>query len=176
MAVNQETDQSYGPFKPKFAQILKALSDAQINGDFPSSLPPWMVGLLVFDGTDPVSQFVCRNLHLNLVLAWGEIECMEHFVGAAPLTKCCLENHSQVRREIGDDDDATNQMMQEIQMANDFSTHFLTSHGYNGDAIKVTVNKVERVSVMANHSEERINMIAETTNHGSMWQAMGTGH
>ena len=63
--------------------------------------------------------------------------------GAAPLTKCCLENHSQVRREIGDDDNATNQMMQEIQMANDISTHFLTSHGYNGDACKATVKKVE---------------------------------
>ena len=90
--------------------------------------------------------------------------------------KVLSQNHSQVRREMGDDDDATNQMMQEIQTANDISTHFLTCHGYNGDAFKATVKKVERVSMMAKHSDERINMIAEATSHGSMWQAMSAGH
>jgi hypothetical protein len=175
-AVTQETDQSYGPFKSKFAQNLRALSDARINGDFPTSLPPWMVGLLVFGGTDPVSQFVVsesafefgfsRDKNLN---AWSKC-------GAAPLTRCCLENHSKVRREMGDDDDATNKMMQDIQTANDISTHFLTAHGYNGEAFKATVNEVKKVGVTAKHSMERINLIAEATNHGSMWQAMGAGH
>ena len=28
----------------------------------------------------------------------------------------------------------------------------------------------------AKHSEECINMIAKTVNHGSMWQAMGANH
>ena len=64
---------------------------------------------------------------------------------------------------MGADDDATNQMMQEIQTANDISTHFLTCYGSNGDAFKVTVKKVEQVSVMAKHSDEWINMIAEAT-------------
>ena len=173
--MTQETDQSYCPFKSKFAHNLKALSDARINGDFPTSVPPWMVGLLVFGGTDPVSQFVVSESAFEFGFSRGKFECMEQG-GATPLTRCCLENHSQVRREIGDDDDATNQMMQEIQMANDISTHFLKSHGYNGDAFKATVKKVERVSVTAKHSEERINMIAEATNHGSMWQAMGASH
>ena len=166
-AVTQETDQSYGPFKSKFAQNLKALSDARIAGDFPTSFPPWLVGLLVFGGTDPISLFVVesafefgfsREKNLN---AWSKC-------GAAPLTRCCLENHSQVRREMGDDNDATNQMMQEIQTANDISTHFLTAHGYNGDVLKAMVKKVKRVAVTAKHSEERINMIGEMTNHGPM--------
>ena len=60
-------------------------------------------------------------------------------------------------------------MMQDIQTANDKSTHFLTAHGYYGGAFKVTVNK-------AKHSMQRINMIAEATNHGSMWQAMGASY
>ena len=77
---------------------------------------------------------------------------------------------------MGDDDDATNQMMQEIQTANDISTHFLTCYGYNGDAFKATVNKVKKVGVTAKHSMERINMIAKATNHGSMWKAMGASH
>ena len=123
-----------------------------------------MVGLLVFGGTDPVSQFVVsesafefgfsREKNLN---AWGKC-------GAAPLTRCCLENHSQVRREMGYDKDATNKMMEDIQTANDISTHFLTAHGYNSEAFKVTVNKVKRVGVTAKHSMQRINMIAEAKN------------
>ncbi len=175
-AVTQETDQLYGPFKSKFAQNLRALSDARINGDFPTSLPPWMVRLLVFGGIDPVSQFVVsesafefgfsREKNLN---AWSKC-------GAAPLTRCCLENHSQVRREMGDDDDATNKMMQDIQTANDISTHFLTAHGYNGEAFKATVNKVKKVGVTAKHSMKPINMIAKATNHGSMWKTMGASH
>ena len=56
-----------------------------------------------------------------------------------------VRHYSQVAvskiTEMGDDDDATNQMMQEIQTTNDISTHFLTSHGYNSDAVKVTVKK-----------------------------------
>ena len=134
-----------------------------------------MMGLLVFGGTDPISQFVVESAfefgfrkekNLN---AWRKC-------GAAPLTRCCLENHSQVRREMGDNNDRTNQMMQDIQTANDISTHFLTANGYNGDALKAMVKKVKRVAVTAKHSEERINMIAEATNHGSMWQAMGGSH
>ena len=96
--------------------------------------------------------------------------------GAAPLTRCCLENHIQVRREMGDDNDTTNQMMQEIQAANDISTHFLTCHGYNGNAFKATMRKVKRVSMIAKDVDERINIIAEATNHGSIGQAMGAGH
>ena len=45
---------------------------------------------------------------------------------------------------MGDDDDATNKMMQDIQTANDISTHFLTAHGYNGEPFKATVNKVKK--------------------------------
>ena len=72
MAVTQETDQSYGPFKSNFAQNLKALSDARINGGFPTSLAPWMVGLLVFGGTDPVSQFVVSESAFDFGFCRGE--------------------------------------------------------------------------------------------------------
>ncbi len=74
-----------------------------------TSLPP-MVWLLVFGGTDPISLFVVESAfefgfsqekNLN---SWSKC-------GAAPLTRCCLKNHSQVRREIGDNNNATNQVM-----------------------------------------------------------------
>ena len=75
-----------------------------------------------------------------------------------------------------DDNNATNKMMQDIQTVNDISTHFLTAHGYNGEAFKATVNKVKKVGVAAKHSMGRINMIAKATNHGSMWQAIDASH
>ena len=50
---------------------------------------------------------------------------------------------------MGYNDDATNKMMQDMQTANDISTHFLTAHGYNGEAFKATVNKVKKVGVTA---------------------------
>jgi hypothetical protein len=59
---------------------------------------------------------------------------------------------------MGDEDNAKNQMMQEIQTANDISTH-LTTHGHNGNGFKVTVNKVKWQAVMAKRSKECINMI-----------------
>ena len=54
-AVTQETNQSYGPFKTQFQKNLKILSDSRLIGNYTTSLPPWMVGLVVFGGTDPIS-------------------------------------------------------------------------------------------------------------------------
>ena len=54
-AVTQETDQSYGPFKTQFQKNLKILSDSRLIGNYTTSLPPWMVGLVVFGGTNPIS-------------------------------------------------------------------------------------------------------------------------
>jgi hypothetical protein len=54
-AVTQETDQNYGPFKTQFVKNLKQVSDAKIMADLPTSLPPWMFGLIGFGGVDPVS-------------------------------------------------------------------------------------------------------------------------
>ena len=100
-------------------------------------LPPWMVGLLVFGGTNPVSQLVesesafefgfSKEKNLN---AWRKC-------GTAPLTSCFLKS-CQVMIEIGDYDDATNQAMQHIQSTNDISTHFVWN---NGDAFKVTMKR-----------------------------------
>ena len=57
-AVTQETDHSYGPFKTQFQKNLKILSDSTLIGYYTTSLPPWMVGLVVFGGTNTVSGVV----------------------------------------------------------------------------------------------------------------------
>ncbi len=53
-AITQETDQSYCPFKTRFFKNLQQLSDARIMADLSTSLPPWLIGLTVFGGVDPV--------------------------------------------------------------------------------------------------------------------------
>ncbi len=63
----------------------------------------------------------CRN-------AWGK-------VGAAPLTRSCLTNQN-VWRSIGDEDGDFQQLLLNIQDANDVATHTLTNGGYNGNVLK----------------------------------------
>ena len=58
MAVTQVMNQNYGPFKTQFVKNLKLVPDARIMGDLPTSLPPWMFGLIVFGGIDMLSNIV----------------------------------------------------------------------------------------------------------------------
>ena len=55
-AVTQETDQNYGLFKSKFRMNLQMLTDARIAANESVSIVPWLVGLLVFGGEDPVTK------------------------------------------------------------------------------------------------------------------------
>ena len=86
------------------------LQYAQIAGDFPTSFPPWLVGLLVFGGTDPISQFVVESA-LQFGFSQEKNPNAWSRCGAAQITRCCLKNHIKVRGEMGDDDDAANHMM-----------------------------------------------------------------
>lgn len=125
--MTQDTDHFYGPFKSKFAQILKALSNTHIRGGYPASLLPWMVGLLVFGGTNPVSQFVESESAFEFGFSKKKNLDAWRKCGTAPLTSCFLKS-CQVMIEIGDYDDATNQAMQHIQSTNDISTHFVIAY------------------------------------------------
>jgi hypothetical protein len=85
-AVTQETDQNYGPFKTQFLKNLKRVSDARIMGDLHLSLPPYLVGLIVFGGVDPVSKVVVSDSAFELAFS-KERNCeVWKKVGAAPLT------------------------------------------------------------------------------------------
>ncbi len=138
-AVTQETDQSYGPFKTQFQKNLKILSDSRLIGNYSTSLPPWMVGLVVFGGTDPISGVVVPCSAFDIAFYKEQNLAVWEKCGAAPLTRACLQNNSQVRREMGDDDNATNMAMVHIQESNNVSTHFLSCNGYNGNAFKDTI-------------------------------------
>ena len=52
-AVTQELDQSYGPFQSKLRMNLQVLIDERLHAEKPTSLSPWIVGLVVFGREDP---------------------------------------------------------------------------------------------------------------------------
>ena len=152
------------------------MSDARIMGDLPTSLPPWLVGLIVFGGVDPVSKVVVSESAFDVAFS-KERNCeVWKKVGAAPLTRACLQNHNQVRREMGDAKDAANNTMQLIQSTNDLSTYFLKEHGFNSDVFKASIKKVQKQSVTVRNSQERIDAISQATTHGNLFHATGGGH
>ena len=61
-AISQETDRNYGPFKTSFRQILNIVNQNQIAKGESTSLPTWIVGLVVFGGKDPVTDM---DVHRN---------------------------------------------------------------------------------------------------------------
>ncbi len=172
-AVTQETDQNYGPFKTQFQKNLQELSDARVGCDN-SSIPPWIVGLLVFGGTDPVSKHVIETCaftvgfcHEQNISSW--LKC-----GAAPPTRAPLNGHPKVRRELNDADDGFNAMMREIQAANISSTVLLCINGYNGKVFEATIKKKqEQRAVTVQHSQERIDLLAKAKTHGHIFHATG---
>ena len=59
-AVTQECEQNYGPFKGQCSRNLDRIIEERVNHHNKStSLPPWMVGLIVYGGTDP--RFLLRR-------------------------------------------------------------------------------------------------------------------
>ena len=134
-----------------------------------------MVGLVVFGGTDPISGVFVPCSAFDVAFS-RECNCaVWEKCGTTSLTQACLQNNSQVRRELCNDEDATNMAMVHIQESNNVSTHFLLRNGYNGNAFKDTVKKVNRRLVMVWHSTERIEKIQQATTHGNLFHAKGGG-
>ncbi|KAL3760365.1 LOW QUALITY PROTEIN: hypothetical protein ACHAWU_000340 [Discostella pseudostelligera] len=176
-AVTQEMDQNYGPFKTAFRDNLHRVVDERFRLGLSTSMPPWLCGLFVFGGTDPLSKCVlteslCKR-HLISMHAWED-------VGAAPLSMACLQS-KKVRRKIGDGGDSDyEQLMICIQDANNVSTHALSQFTddsgleFIGDAMKakiVTGRPAKNVSVP--HSDENLELL-ET--QGAVYHKLGGQH
>eukprot|EP00804_Cyclotella_cryptica_P025136 CCRYP_012991-RA/>CCRYP_012991-RA protein AED:0.38 eAED:0.38 QI:0/-1/0/1/-1/1/1/0/116 len=112
-------------------------------GDLPTSLPPYLVGLNVFGGVDPVSKVVVSDSAFELAFS-KERHCeVLKKVGAAPLTRACPKTHNQVRRKMGDAKNTANNTMQHIQTTNDLSTYFLKERGFNSDVLKASIKRLK---------------------------------
>jgi hypothetical protein len=99
--------------------------EKQVNLNKTTSLPPWMVGLVVYGGTDPEetefhlkeSAFQARFSPDACHDAWAK-------VGAAPFTKKCLGN-KLVRKLLGDGDEEYELLISYIQEGNNLVTDSL---------------------------------------------------
>ena len=140
MAVNQETDVNYGPFKTAFQIILDSIVQERIKMDLQTVINPWLVGLVVSwqidDETkklDPKNAFQEAFLRNSCLKAWAKI-------GAAPLTRACLSN-TQVCCTIGDAEDKTNLVMRKLNQASTLATFSLTMWSYRGGHDSFTVDR-----------------------------------
>jgi len=174
-AVSQETDQNYGPFKTQYCKSLDVVVDERIKQKKCIQLPPWQVGLIVFGGTDPEtnlvvkSAFECGFLRENCRNAWEK-------VGAAPLTRACMLNN-KVRRSLGDGSDDYQQMLLNIQTANDVSTNALSTGGYNGNVMRREILAIPTTEqITEEHSAERLQLLMKSNTHGKLFTATGGGH
>jgi hypothetical protein len=125
-AVSQETDQNYGPFQSQFRIEQKKV----VN------LAPWVVGLIVFGGTDakvvdgPTIQSAFQHgfSREQSIAAWKKVR-------AVLLDRACLQN-SKVQRSFGDGTEEQQLEIVQTQSVNDIATHALRMNGYDGNALR----------------------------------------
>jgi hypothetical protein len=86
---SQETDQNYGPFKQQYVHNLDLVVEAHLNQNKSTSLPAWMVCLLVYGGIDSEKNFVVENSAFQTAFSHEAYHAVWEKVGAAPLTRKC---------------------------------------------------------------------------------------
>lgn len=100
-------------------------------------------------------------------------------VGAAPLTRKCLESPS-VQHEMGEDgdDDPMLMLYRNVQQRNDMCNHHLNVLGFSSllQAKIKEKRKSVRESLTVPHSKERIEALAKASTHGDKFYVMGGGH
>ena len=88
----------------------------------------------------------------------------------------CLSD-KQVRRTIGDVDDETNLVMQELNDANAAATFTLSMRLYRGDLISARCIEETLVRpITKDHTFERLEMLVHSRTHGSKFFAMDGVH
>jgi hypothetical protein len=176
-AISQETDQNYGLFKGAYNKNLDRVVEKRVEHNKTTSLPAWMVGLIVFGGTDPETGFYLEE---SAFQAGSSCEaCRDTWakVSAAPLTKACL-NNPKVRKSIddGNGDDEYQFLLNTIQEGN-LATHTLASCGYDSTILKDTVLRIERPKIVTEElTAEHWQALKNTTTHGNKFHGTGGCH
>ena len=176
MAVTQETDQNYGPFKTQYCKNLDVVIDKQIKQKKTTTLHPWQVGLIVFGGVDPETNIVIESAFEEGFSRDGCRRAWE-LVGLAPLTRSCL-NNKKVRKSIGDGTADYQQLLLNIQDANDMATHALTAGGYDSNALKRTIVEIPsmQTSITEEDSKEHYEVLVKSNTHGKLFSTLGGYH
>ena len=176
-AVTQETDRNYGPFKSQFRKNLDLVVQRRIKAKVSVSLQPWLVGFIVFGGLDPETNELLEESAFEV--GFSRMQCRKAWekIGAAPLTRACL-NDPKVRRELGDSQDNTNHLMLEIQEANNVSTYALDRLGFDASYLTAKINEAteDNAPVTVANTKERVEALARAKTHGQKFKATGGGH
>ena len=135
-----------------------------------------MCGLVIFGGTDPETGFVVTVSAFDTAFCAKYCKKAWEVVGACPLTMACLSD-PKVRREIGDADDATNEVLRALQAANDLAVYMANDRGYDGNLFAAKLAEPERTRpVTVKHSQARVEALAKASTHGAKFTATGGFH
>ena len=176
-AVSQETDQNYGSFQTQFRKNLQIVVDERNEQKQVVNLVPWVVGLIAFGGTDtkvvdgPTLQSAFQHgfLREQCIAVWEK-------VGAVPLSRRCLQN-SKVQRSIGDGTENQQLEVIQTQSVNEIATHALSMSGYDGDALKGTINPIQATEMITMlHTQAHFDLLANAKKHGQIFTATGGDH
>ena len=98
-------------------------------------------------------------------------------VGACPLTQACL-NDPKVRRELNVRDDGTNDLMRDLQRANDLAVHSLKNKGYDGGVFAAEIERVPENNepITKKHTTDRMNVLAKRTTTMGKYAVTGGCH
>ena len=182
-AITQELDVlSYFRLKYMYRRNLEKMIHHRQLKNLSTSIKPHLVGILIFGGTDPeTDENCCENAFEYAFSKKRNLEAWAK-VGAAPLTRKCLES-KQVRHELeedgGDENDPLAIVYKNMQSLNDMSVAWLNMHGFYGDQLRAKV-QIKRKSVQQRltvpNTEERIEAIKKVKSHGQMFVTIDADH
>jgi len=151
------------------------LVDERIAQGKTTSIPAWMVGLVVFGGCDPETKLELPESAFHV--GFSEKACKHTWekVGTAPLTRAACLKDKRVRRLMGDSSEEEQLMYRLIQKANDVATFMLTMCGYDGTVLAQQIMPREEITkqLMEEHSLERQLLLKNTTTHGKKFTVLG---
>jgi hypothetical protein len=116
---------------------LDVIIQNRINANKSTSLPPWIVGLVLFGGTDPETGMSMdrntfedrfnKNACVSALTKVGA--AVLQAIGGGTVTRACMDD-KQVRRVLGDADGEINDLMVALNEANDMACRHLTQAGF----------------------------------------------
>ena len=177
-SVQQETDQTYGPFKSiYYRNLAKYAADRESMG-MSTSANSSCFGLFVFGGTDPLSQCVYENAFET---SFSKENCLKSWkaVGAAPLTRACLQN-KKVRHDFAkcDEEDPLASYLRSVQNQNMLAVQGLNAMGYNAEPLRATLDETvfSAEKLTFRYPAEKIAMIAACKSSGEKFRVTGGEH
>ena len=141
-----------------------------------TSLPPWMVGLVVYGGTDLETEFHLKESAFQAGFSHDACRDAWAKVGAAPFTKKCLGD-KLVRKLLGDGDEEYELLISYIQEGNNLVMDSLVRWGYDASALKDTIVAIEHPKIVTEeHTIERQLLLQRASTAGKKFSIMGGNH